>query len=167
MLGNTETFNLSCKAAESHGLLRFIYWFLDRHKDEFRNCNNDSSRKAELLLAAASSALEMDSVLGLSGRKLEVAAVQKLLNCYIRFLLFYGRAGGVLKPKFHLLFHMIQRALYKGNPKAYSTYRDESLNGIFAKIARSAHRRTWANVIMWKASRYHHNALEAYMSDGH
>ena len=165
MLGNTETYNLSCKAAESHGLLRFIHWFVERHIDEFRNLHNDTARKAHLLLAAAKSALDMDSVLGLSGRKLDVASVQKLLNCYVRFLLFYGRAGGVLKPKFHLLFHMIQRALYKGNPRAYSTYRDKSLNGIFAKIARSAHRRTWANVIFWKASMYHRKALEAYVSD--
>ena len=165
MLGNTETFNLSCKAAESHGLLRFIHWFVGRHIDEFRNLDNDTSRKADMLLAAAKSALDMDSVLGLSSRELDVASLQRLLNCYIRFLLFYGRAGGVLKPKFHLLFHLIQRSLYKGNPKAYSTYRDESLNGIFAKIARSAHRRTWANVIMWKASMYHKKAFEAYVSD--
>ncbi|CAE7541050.1 unnamed protein product [Symbiodinium sp. CCMP2592] len=165
MLGNQETYNLSCKAAESHGLLRFIHWFLDRHLDEFRTLDNDTSRTAELLLAAAKNALQMDEVLGLSCRKIDLGSVQKLLNCYIRFLLFYGRAGGVLKPKFHLLFHMIQRALYKGNPRAYSTYRDESLNGIFAKIARSAHRRTWANVIHWKASMFHKKAFDAYVSD--
>ena len=39
--------------------------------------------------------------------------------------------------------------------KKYSTYRDESFNGLIARIARSCHRRTWANVIHWKCQALH------------
>ena len=59
---------------------------------------------------------------------------------------------------------MIQRALHRGNPRLYSTYRDESLNGIIAKIARSAHRRTWSNVIHFKRNIFHQKNLEAYLA---
>ena len=133
MLGNEETYNLSCKAAETRGLLRFIHWLLLRHDGEFK-ASNDTAYQATMLLQAAASALQMDDVLSVHGRVLDRTSCQQLLHAYIRFLLFYRRALGVLKPKCHLMFHLIQRCLYKGNARLYSTYRDESLNGTFAKI---------------------------------
>lgn len=60
-----------------------------------------------------------------------------------------------LPPKCHFMIHLIQRALFKGNPCKYGTYRDESFNGLIAKIARACHRRTWANVIHWKCQGLH------------
>ena len=151
MLGSEETYNLSAKAAESKGLLKFIRWLLVRHGDDLINLGDDIC-KASHLSAATENALAMDDVLNSDSRTLSRNECQNLLNRYIRFLLHYLRAGGVLKPKCHLLFHMVQRALFKGNPRLYSTYRDESLNGVFAKIARSAHR-------------VHQKNFEAYISN--
>ena len=163
MLGNEEKLNLNAKAAESRGLLRFMNWLLQRHEQELKFDNN-SSRKTTMLLQSSKCVLEMDDIFNKNRRVLSRPECQQLLNSYARFLLFYRRAGGILKPKSHLLYHMIQRALQKGNPRMYSTYRDEGLNGIFAKIARSAHRRTWSNVIHWKASRFHQKNFEAYVN---
>ena len=42
-----------------------------------------------------------------------------------------------------LAVHMMINAAYKGNPKYYSTYLDESLNRTFIKIARTCHRVTF------------------------
>ena len=164
MLGNQETYNLNAKAGESHGLLKFVHWLLSKHLEELTAWSDGCGRQASLLLAAATAALEMENVLGITSRCLTRADCQSLLNSYIRFLAMYRRAGGVLKPKCHLLVHLIQRSLQKGNARLYSTYKDESFNAVVAKIARSAHRRTWANVIHFKAHQVHRKNYEAYVS---
>ena len=84
-----------------------------------------------------------------------VHKVKRLWGLILGFLSFFSKAEGPLTSKCHFMFHLIQRSLYKGNPKKYSTYRDESFNGLIARIARSCHRRTWANVIHWKCQALH------------
>ena len=164
MLGNQETYNLNAKAGESHGLLRFVHWLLTKHLEELEALSDDCGRRASLLLASATAALDMETVLGITSRPLTRPNCQSLLNSFIRFMALYRRAGGVLKPKFHLLVHLIQRSLEKGNARLYLTYRDESFNAVVAKIARSAHRRTWFNVIHFKAHQVHRKTYEAYVS---
>ena len=121
------------------------------------------ARRLSLLQSASQAALSMDVVLRQEGRTMGRSQCQTLFQNYTRFLTLYLRAGGVWRPKCHLLVHLIQRALVKGNPRLYSTYRDESLNGIIAKIARSAHRWTWANVIHWKCNRFHKKNFDGYL----
>ena len=163
MLGNQETYNLNAKAAESHGLLRFMEWFLTKYGPDFAALEPEVARRMSLLQSASQAALSMDVVLRQEGRTMGRSQCQTLFQNYMRFLTLYLRAGGVWRPKCHLLVHLIQRALVKGNPRLYSTYRDESLNGIIAKIARSAHRRTWANVIHWKCNRFHKKNFDSYL----
>ena len=162
MLGNQETFSLTAKAAESHGLLRFVHWLLQKHQAEFDNLPEAKSRQLTQLRAASQAALEMDTVLQSPERPFNREQCQGLFRYYVRFLVLYMRAGGVYRPKCHQLLHMIQRAQFKGNPRLYSTYRDESLNGTVAQIARSAHRRSWANIIHWKLSMYHQKVFREY-----
>ncbi|CAE7583635.1 unnamed protein product [Symbiodinium microadriaticum] len=164
MIGNQDTYNLSAKAAESHGLLKFVLWLLHKYSDEFAKQQDDLARKLALLTAAAEAAHAMDDVLMLEFRQFTRHHCQMLLQLYLRFLTLYLKAGGVWRPKCHLLVHMIQRAADRGNPRLYSTYRDESLNGTIAKIARSAHRRTWSNVIHFKCGIFHQKNLDAYLA---
>ena len=163
MLGNQDTYNLNAKAAESHGLLRFMERFLNKYSDDFAKLAPDVARQMSLLQTATQAALSMDSVLGQESRIMERHTCQALFQTYARFLTLYLRAGGVWRPKCHLLLHMIQRSLCKGNPRLYSTYKDESLNGTVAKIARSARRRTWSNVIHWKCNGFHMKNFENYL----
>ena len=165
MLGNQESYNLNAKAAESHGLLRFVEHLLHEYADVLPGLDPDMSRKLTLLQAAAKSARAMDEILAQGERFMDRPQCQAFFNCYIRFLTLYMRAGGVWRPKCHLLLHLCQRALLKGNPRLYSTYRDESLNGTIAKIARSAHRRTWGNVIQWKCAMFHLNNFRKYIGE--
>lgn len=155
MLGTSERPQLHAKAAESHGLLKFVAFFLERHLDEFRCLDAAGFRKTKFLKEAADAAMLFDEVFQMPERTLQRCQLQKAFNAYTRFLSFYQKAGGPLIPKCHFLIHLIQRALFKGNPRMYSTYRDESFNGMIAKIARSCHRRTWANAVHWKCHALH------------
>ena len=161
MLGNQETYGLSAKAAESHGLLKFVLWLLEKYSDEFEKLPEETSRPLAILKAATQAANNMDDILSVEIRKLSRKQCEQLLQHYLRFLTLYLKAGGVWRPKCHLLLHLILRALVQGNPRLYSTYRDESLNGVIAKIARSAHRSTWGNVIHFKCCILNQRSLEA------
>ena len=161
MLGNQETYGLHAKAAESHGLLKFVRWLLEKYSDEFEKLPEETSRPLAILKAATQAANSMDDILKIEIRKLSRMQCQHLMQHYLRFLTLYLKAGGVWRPKCHLLLHLIQRAMVQGNPRLYSTYRDESLNGVIAKIARSAHRSTWGNVIHFKCCILNQRSLEA------
>lgn len=115
----------------------------------------ESYRKARLLKEAADAAVRFDEVFQTQHRRLNRSELQRAFNSYIWFLSFYRKSGGPLLPKCHFMIHLVQRARFKGNPKMYSTYRDESFNGLIAKIARSCHRRTWANAVHWKCHALH------------
>ena len=155
MLGNQETYGLHAKAAESHGLLKFVLWLLEKYSDEFEKLPEETSRPLAILKAATQAANSMDDIL------LSRMQCQHLMQHYLRFLTLYLKAGGVWRPKCHLPLHLIQRAMVQGDPRLYSTYRDESLNGVIAKIARSAHRSTWGNVIHFKCCILNQRSLEA------
>ena len=71
------------------------------------------------------------------------------------------RAGLALLPKCHMMYHMIQRAVRKGNPRMYSTYIDESLNGVIARVCRSVHRRGWALEVYRKLA-----MMECFQQEG-
>ena len=50
---------------------------------------------------------------------------------------FWG-GGGTLAPKHHIWLHLVEQFERHGNMQFSSTYPDETLNGSFAKVARSA-----------------------------
>ena len=155
MLGTTDRPQLHAKAAESHGLLKFMACLLNSHLGRFQSWGEESYRKAKFLKEAAGAAVRFDEVFQTQHRRLNRSELQRAFNSYIRFLSFYRKSGGPLLPKCHFMIHLVQRARFKGNPKMYSTYRDESFNGLIAKIARSCHRRTWANAVHWKCHALH------------
>ena len=156
MLGTTDRPSLHAKAAESHGLALFIRHLLEVHLPSFqKKLPHDQARRGKYLLEAAKAAEHLDKPFSEKNRSFSRQQVQMALGAYSRFLAFFEKAGGSGTPKCHFMFHLIQRSLSKGNPSKYSTYRDESFNGLIAKIARSCHRRTWANVIHWKCQGLH------------
>lgn len=88
--------------------------------------------------------MHFESVLAAHKRNVSEEVCQTLMNSYTRFVTLSERAGMPKIPKCHLMMHMLQRAVKKGNPRWYSTYRDESLNGIIGKVAASVHPRVFA-----------------------
>eukprot|EP00969_Alexandrium_andersonii_P220983 9759831-Alexandrium_andersonii.AAC.1 len=62
-------------------------------------------------------------------------ACQKLMDCCKRHVSLLQRASVPLAPKHHLWAHMTMMSLRRGNPRWYSTFLDESLNAVVARIA--------------------------------
>ena len=156
MIGQSSSPSLSAKAAESHGLVSFVAHLLQKNLPAFQSLSHEKARQGKVLLEAAKAALQVDSVFKAESRTLSREELQRAFWAYCRFLKFYGEAGGPVIPKCHFMMHLLQRAVYKGNPRLYSTYRDASFNGVIAKLARSCHRRTWQNAIHFKCRAVHH-----------
>ena len=161
MIASADHPFLKAKAAESQGLLHFVDHMLQKLLPRFAHKPVAKHRKAKLLQQSTKSAIEFGHALKTEGRLMLPKQVTTALQAYNRFLALYEKAGGALLPKCHLMHHLIQNALAKGNAKYYSTYRDETFNGVVAKIARSCHRRTWYNAIHFKFQMVHRKNFEA------
>jgi hypothetical protein len=150
MLGKKSAPLISIKAAEAKGLLEFIVKLLEQ---DVPKLVSHERLRGELLLACGKSAWRVELALRNSG-VIEMTRDQRqqLLNDYTHHCTLYFRAGGLLKPKHHQLFHMILDSSWKGHPSLYATFRDESLNGVIAGIARSCHRNSFAEVVHFKFS---------------
>ncbi|CAE7032303.1 unnamed protein product [Symbiodinium sp. CCMP2592] len=148
----TEVWNLSltmlagkylkAKAAETHGLLGFVVDRLEKHAHVLLSAEHANT--CDFLLRAGRAAMDFDAVMANGPRAIDERFCGMLFDHYNRFICLCERAGVALLPKCHMMYHMIQRAVQKGNPRMYSTYIDESLNGLIAQICRSVHRRGWA-----------------------
>ena len=137
---NTKNGEMKIKAAEARGLLEFCHWLLVRHMHVFQAKGGDALLMAQYLMHAGASALEFERLMASNPRQMDRDQRLKLWGAYMKHLQLYLRAGGCFMPKHHLLIHMIKRVITRGNPKMYSTYKDESLNGVIARIARSCNR---------------------------
>lgn len=159
MIGASDSPSLHAKAAESKGLLLFTEHLFERHLNAFTQKLDPSlARRGKLIREAAVSAVCLENAFATEARVVTRAQAQAALDAYIRFVRFYVDAGGPLVPKHHWMLHLLQRVVPKGNPKKYSTYRDESFNGMLARIARLCHRRTWMNIVHWKCQCLHDTA---------
>ena len=161
MIGSAEHPCLKVKAAEGQGLLHFVEHLLRKLLPRFSQGPDSKHRNAKLLWEATKSAIELGKNFKTEGRILPRQQILAALQAYNRFLTLYEKAGGPLVPKCHFMHHMIQFAQGKGNPRYYSTYRDETFNGVVAKVARACHRRTWFNAVHYKFSMVHRKNLEA------
>ena len=93
-----------------------------------------------MLLEAGRAAQRFNAVMNRAARVATVPELEAMMQHYLHVSILFQRAGGHLTPTFHLMLHCIQRSRCLGNPKHYMTYRDESLNGAIARVARSVHR---------------------------
>ena len=130
MIGNLEQPELKCRAGESRGLLKFTLRTLKEHVDVLG--------EQGLHLVRAGDAIERYAMLlKTEPRVMSMAVRQDMMNCAIGFNMSYKAAGGHEVPKFHSFIHMTYGIGFMGNPAYYSTYEDESENGLVARIGRS------------------------------
>ena len=117
--------HLRAKAAETHGLLLFVVELLQKYKPQliFDGNTPEQNLKFQLLLAAGDAALAFDKILAEHERSVEEQSLFLLFSRYNEFANLCARAKVPLIPKTHLMFHLIQRASVKGNPRVYSTYK--------------------------------------------
>ena len=130
--------SLNAKAKETHGLLGFSVLMLQKYKVALVATDSKTSLCAQLLLACGTAAQDFDAVIDNAPSVLTRLMQQDMMCAYLRHMSLFERSGHKLLPKHHKMLHMIQNAVI--NPKLHHTYRDESINGVLAEIARAAHR---------------------------
>ena len=151
MLGKKSKPIFAGKAAETHLLLQFVTSLLEEYFGELMGVNEDVALRSNFLLEACREASKFDQVLeNIDGRYMDTSASKLLLHHYVRFIVFWDKCHGDLLPKHHLMLHLILRTTHIGNPMRYHTYRDESLNGVIARIARTCHATTFYHVLHTK-----------------
>ena len=143
MLGKPTAPELKAKAAETRGMLPFVVEVLARYLHKFAAKGGEVHLCAQFLHGAGVAALEYEAIQARNSRDMPRADSQALLDVYLRFATLCHRAGLAMTPKHHQVPHMIGQSVWHGNPKSYATYRDESMNGVIARIARMAQRKTF------------------------
>jgi hypothetical protein len=107
---------------------------------EFRDIGGDTHLGAQLLEASCKAAASADKLLSTGEVVVSSEAKLAIMQHLLRQATLFERAGGTLLPEHHLLFHLVHELGWHGHPRAYSTYRDESLNGVIRTIARACYR---------------------------
>ena len=64
---------------------------------------------------------------------------QEMLDQFKMHVAIFRKLGGSEIPKHHLMLHMLIMIKWHGNPLAYSTWLDESLNKDLKKTLRNCH----------------------------
>jgi hypothetical protein len=147
MLGPSRAPCFSAKAKETESLVPFTVYILERFQHKFNELSADEQHRTSLLIAAGKAAVSFMNVLNrVDGTPVE-SQQQLMLDLYLRHMALASDAGMKLMPKHHAMVHMIQRCGALGHPRTYSTYKDESINGVVACIARSAHSWTFAATV--------------------
>ena len=129
----------------SHWLLKVRLPFLKKHiaADEFK--------KGEGLLAASEALLEWYNILRSNGIKIPAPECERALGLIKKHNLLWSRHSEYsCKPKHHGLLEMTKAMPYSGNPEWTSTYNDETLDSLIARIARSVHPKNCAIEVLRK-----------------
>ena len=79
-----------------------------------------------------------------------------IIQSRYQVIFFYGAVKPWMNPGYRLLFkhhwwwELTKRIERNGNPRWYGCYKDESLNGMISKIAKSTHKKTFAISVLKK-----------------
>ena len=136
MLGTATHRCLSTKAAETGTLLEFA-------RDLAHRLVHRLGETGPHLVRAANALVEMRDIMRFSSRCLTSAACQKLVDLAKIASSCRPLAGIPFTPKWHLMMHCVGQARVKGNPHFYTTFTDEGVNGMLAKVCAACHRGTW------------------------
>jgi len=124
----------SIKANESKHLARFAAEEIAYHLQHGRL----RSQRAKDLCNAGRCLAKWWSMLDAMGREPSSAIeVEQCKACIVNHNCLMMRAGETLAPKHRKLYHIAQKIPLRGNPVFYSTYADESFNGVVVRLARS------------------------------
>jgi hypothetical protein len=142
----------SAKAAETAGILPFIVELIESALPKFAALGGDHHLKAQLLLESGRALLAFEETLLQYGRIIPRAGQLEALSKFQAHAYLFERAGGSLKPKHHIIGHMLRSMSHLGNARFFMTYKDESANRTIARIAASCHRLTFYSVAHIKCS---------------
>ena len=133
MLGTSRCPRLKAKAAES----RHIFPLMKDLVLQFRHL---FGAKAGELALAVDGLLSFYDICASEPRDMSAAGLKQLQAAILQCLNSWKSYRGKLVFKFHMFFHLGERAASMGNPKSYWTYADEELNRQMGGIAKVLHK---------------------------
>ena len=142
------------KAMDSRALFFFARHILSQHIRIFLMLPDDVddvAAKANTLLASAGALAQWYEIIFKYGYQIprhECAQAVRLAKKSVN--LYCTATGYNAKPKHHALVDMSRLLWRTGNPKMFSTYMDESFNGLIGNLARSVHPSTLAIRVLRK-----------------
>ena len=147
---------VSAKAMESRGLLYFTRDELARHQEYLCGLGAGVAQECNNALRALKLSCEFVDILRAHGRTIPTHAFQRCVDIVVAHNSVFRAAGGKLAPKHHYWFEMVLAIPTRGNPLFYTTYPDETLNGMFANISRAVHPKAFAISVLlhYRALRY-------------
>ena len=138
MLGGKPGEIPSFKAVETKHLLPFCVELIDRHHGDL------PVAEARPLFEAVRAMVRMCEIFDTAALVVPTNLIQELHDCYNTLMECCKIADVPLKPKNHLLAHLIHNVEVQGNPRYYACFEDEGLNAVLRGIGQSAHRAVWA-----------------------
>ena len=76
-------------------------------------------------------------------RNVPGATLKKMFDAMKRHVVLAKIAGVPIKPKHHLVLHLVARTGKHGNPRYYATFKDEGINKLLKHVGQAAHRSVW------------------------
>lgn len=135
--GKPSSQSLHTKAAETKGLVPFVLDLLKKKRARF------TGDLAEILIGAGEAMQQYFDLLDESPRNVPAATLQAMYDAMKRHIILARRAGTPLKPKHHLVLHLVARTAKHGNPGYYATFTDEGINKLLKFVGQAAHRSVW------------------------
>lgn len=133
MIGPRSKPMFSTKAAETKGLVPFMVQLLRDHITELGQAGRPFLRIGEAME-------KLILLMRHSPRVVTVSQAQGFHDAFNALWRNWQLSKLAMKPKLHLLAHMISRSTESGNPGMHTTFEDESLNRVVAQLGRTAHR---------------------------
>lgn len=132
VIGDAASRKLTTKGAETWGFLLFL---------EAQMASRPFEGKAPFR-RAAQALIRMIQCWASEGRRLRPAAIQLSWDCWNSFL-HETQGMGLEIPKRHLVAHLLERAPFWGNPRAFAAWVDEAWNRELKLACRSVSQQTF------------------------
>ncbi len=133
MLGTRKSPRLKAKAAETRHLMPLLPQLLRQFGPVF-------GPRAHHLTTCVDSLLRFYDVCGKEPRHLSAAGLATLQSSVLLCLNSWRAYRGKLVYKFHIFWHIAERAEYLGNPRFSWTYPDEELDRQLGAVAKVIHK---------------------------
>lgn len=131
-------FQIASEAAETRHILPFLIGLLQKHSGDITDAAD-----LDALIEAGTTLESYLQTLSMHGRDVPPDAQARLNTLCVRHCQLAEVAGVHIIPKHHLFIHVTELIAVKGNPRHYSTFLDESINGEIASICAALHRSTF------------------------
>ena len=143
VLGESGDRKLRTKAAQTHGFCLYLV-----QKLGMESVQNSAGPDAKSLLQAGEALVGLVQTWSRNSLQMNAATVQQCLDFWKRHLRCTQAWADLHIPKRHLMFHLICRSLFFGNPRRYAVWEDEGLNRELKKHCRTVSQRTFESFLL-------------------